>query len=315
MLNKAKFDWLIVIAVMTAVWFGIAESSQDIEADSIGQIVDSLFIRASSGEIRYQKEVEPARKALIAMGATAVPYLLNKLDTRDAREMLELTEIFKGIGEIAVESLVSVLGSDDNFTRRLAIRCLGEIKSEKAVWSLAPMATHSDFRTRTETMTALGNIGSAKGAPIVQRGLSDTVELVATAAAAACGKIKKDIDPKLLLGAFKHPYYGVRYAAAKSLSLIGEPIISSVAAFIDSTGDVGPRCFAILALGIESSDQSAKILSRYCGDDNWRIRAAVVEALGKTKVNRAKALLKKMLDKEKHPLVISRANVSLADWN
>ncbi len=291
----------------------VAEESSSMPPDSIGRIVDSLFIRASSGEIRFQSEVEPSRKALIALSVKAVPRLLTKLGSRDAREMLELTEIFKGIGEAAVDSLVTVLKSDDGFTRRLAIRCLGEIKSEKAIWSLQAMAQHRDFRTRVETMTAFGNIGSPTAAAAVQAGLRDSIELVATAAAAACGKIKKDIDPNALLAVFTHPYYGVRYAAARSLSLMGESVIVPVEAFIDSCADLNAKCFALLSLGINGSEKSVRVLGRYAASESWQIRAAAADALGKINASKAEAILKKMVVNEKHPLVMARAKASLTN--
>jgi len=301
------------MVLLIAVAYGVAAAEEAFPPpDSIGRIVDSLFIRASSGEIRFQAEVEPSRKALIALGIKAVPRLLSKLDTRDAREMLEITEIFKGIGESAVESLISVLRSDDGFARRLAIRCLGEIKSDKAVWSLQAMAQHRDFRTRVETMTALGNIGSPAASAAVQTGLNDSIELVATAAAAACGKIKKDIDPNALLAVLTHRYYGVRYAAARSLALIGESVIAPVSAYLDSSDDINAKCFAILSLAVKGSEKSVRTLSRFAESESWQVRTAVADALGMTKVRKAEPILKKMIAKENHPLAAAKAKAALA---
>ncbi len=310
MSNKTLISGLILVI---AVWCGAAAAKEDPEPpDSLGRIVDSLFVRASSGEIKFQAEVEPSRKALIALGIKAVPRLLSKLDTRDAREMLAITEIFKGIGEAAVESLISVLKSDDGFVRRLAIRCLGEIKSDKAVWPLQAMAQHRDFRTRVETMTALGNIGSSAASAAVQAGLNDSIELVATAAAVACGKIKKDIDPNALLAVLTHRYYGVRFAAARSLSLIGESVIAPVSAYLDSSGDVNARCFALLSLAVKGSEKSVKTLSRFAESESWQLRAAAADALGMTGIRKAESILKKMMAKDDHPLVKAKAKAALA---
>ena len=41
--------------------------------------VDSLFVIASSGEVKYRDMVEPAKDSIAAIGADAVPILVDKL--------------------------------------------------------------------------------------------------------------------------------------------------------------------------------------------------------------------------------------------
>ena len=47
-------------------------------APSLQEKVDSLFVIASTGEIRYKDMVQPAKDSLVAIGADAVPILAKK---------------------------------------------------------------------------------------------------------------------------------------------------------------------------------------------------------------------------------------------
>ncbi|MCP4582542.1 MAG: HEAT repeat domain-containing protein [candidate division Zixibacteria bacterium] len=300
----------ILVFIITVSLFPSELFAQDEPTNT--QIVDSLFMRASSGMVMYRDEVEPSKKALIDMGEAAIPRMLTKLNTRGAREMHTINDIFKGIGEIAVEPLAGRLTSRDDYVRRLAIRCMGEIKSPKAIEHLKPYAEHDDFRTRAGIMRAMGLIGNSQASQIVIDGLFDTDELVATAAAVACGKIKQGIDPVALIEVFDHPYYGVRYCAMKSLAELGEKSIEPLKLYIKSKPDDLSLGFAIEALGKTGLKKAIGILKQTIKSEKWAIRAFTAQALGDINSGKSKKILKKVLKTESHPLVINNAKMSLA---
>jgi len=275
------------------------------------EIVDSLFIRASSGEVKYQDLVEPSKKALVEMGELAVPQMLIKLATRDAREMQSVVDIFKGIGEPAVDSLVSRTGDSDAFTRRLAIRCLGEIGSTKAVPTLVDEAAHLDFRTRTAVMTALGQIGDAEAAPAVMAGLADSDELVATAAAVACGEIEDGIEAASLVAALDHPYYGVRYSAAASLAKLKAKAARPLADYLRSRERSLGSAHAVEALGAIGTNDVRDLVISQLGSDDWAIRAAAAEALGNMPGSKSSKALKRAIESERNLLVRAKLQASL----
>jgi len=282
------------------------------DGPSNAQIVDSLFMRASSGMIMYRDEVEPSKQALIDMGEAAIPQMLKKLNTRGAREMHTINDIFKGIGEIAVVPLAGRLSSRDDYVRRLAIRCMGEIKSPTAIEHLKPFAEHDDFRTRAGVMRALGLIGNSRAAELVIDGLFDKDELVATAAAVACGKIVEGIDPVALIEVLDHPYYGVRFCAAKSLAELGEYSIEPLKLYIKLNPDDISLGYAIEALGKTGSKKAIGILKNTIKSEKWAIRAYTAQALGDINSGKSKKILKKVIKTESHPLVLSNAEMSLA---
>jgi HEAT repeat protein len=207
-----RIEKLAAASIAAFIVFGfeysISQTNQATIAEGqYAKIVDSLWIRAASGDIKFKDQVEPSKKSIIEMGTQAIPRMLTKLNTRDAREMQTAIDIFKGIGEPAIDPLSKLVNDNDPFTRRTSIRCLEEIKNPRAIDPLLTVVNHDDFRTRAAAISALGSIGDSRAGDAVMKALIDNNELVATAAAVACGKIKTGINIQLLIGALMHPYY------------------------------------------------------------------------------------------------------------
>jgi HEAT repeat protein len=307
-----RFSLYVFIMLFTGAVSFLPQSSIIAQSTpTTAEIVDSLFIRASSGEVKYRDLVEPSKEALIEMGESAISQMLTKLGTHDAREMHTVVDVFKGIGEVAIDSLVIKLDSQDSFARRLAIRCLGEIKSPRAVEPLVELAGHDDFRTRAGILTALGKIACPDAAFTVMEGLSDADELVVTAAAVACGNIKEGIDPDALIIALSHPYYGVRYSACRSLIELGDIAVKPLLSHIKSRPDDISAGYTIEALGGIGSTRALNIFKETIKSNDWAIRVFTAEALGKIK--KSEKILKKALKSETHPLAIGKIKSSLVD--
>lgn len=307
MINSKAFN--IAAAVSAAIIVSasgnlFAQTNQTTIAKSqYARIVDSLWIRAASGDIKFKDQVEPSKKSIIEMGTQAIPQMLTKLNTRDAREIQALIDIFEGFGEPAVEPLSTFVNDSDPFKRRASIRCLEEIKSPKAVKPLLAVVNHDDFRTRAAAISALGCIGDIQADDAVMRALTDQNELVATAAAVACGRIKTGINIQLLIGALLHPYYGVRYSAAKALASIGEPAVQPLISHLDSFPNNKGAEFIILALGQIGSNKAAAVLDKELKSDQWTIRAAAAEAMGLFPARKFHKSLNNALKTENQPLV------------
>ena len=307
-INRKILLYLLSVIIILSLSPTIVFSQSE---DSTAYVVDSLFVYASSGDTQWRDLVEPSKKAISDMGNAAIPQMMTKLNTRDARETHTIVDIFKGIGEIAVDSLATRINDSDAFTRRLAIRCLGDIKSDKAVGPLISVKNHDDFRTRTGVMTALGKIGSSDGADAVMVGLSDLDELVATAAAVACGRIKEGVKPSVLIDELSHPYYGVRYSAMEALAELGEKSIKPLIDHIQIQSNSMSSGYAIEALIRIEPSKKQKILVKLINTDDWAIRAFSAEALGSIDSKKVRKALLKALKTEKHPFVIGKIKSSL----
>jgi len=305
-MNNIRLFVIISLAMLAGFNSATAQNGK-----SNTDVIDSLFLRASSGEVKFQELVEPSKNALIEMGEAAIPQMLTKLNTRDARETHTVVSIFKGIGEIAVEALIGKFDNEDDYVRRLAIRCLADIKSPKAVPDLISYADHDDFRTRAGVVRALGMIGDVGGASVVMIGLRDDNEVVATAAAVACGKISAGIKAESLIKALYNPYYGVRYSAAASLAKLGEAAIDPLKLEFKSKPPVITRCYLIMTLGEIGSISGLEVILDHFSTSDWQIKTYCAEALGKIESNKAKDALQTALKTETHPLVIASIEKAL----
>lgn len=186
-------------------------------ADQTGEM-ERLWRQAASGEIRFQKLVQPSKDSLSAMGEVAAQFLVSKLGTADAREKWALVDIYRGIGKTATPFLIPALNTDNKDQLRTTCRCLAEVKDTAALDALVGVAKHLDFTVRVEAVTAIGKTGGERGSRLLEPFLTDSVSLVRKAAVAGLGMIKSPGSSVLLMRALNDHYYGVRLAAYGGLA-------------------------------------------------------------------------------------------------
>ncbi|MBD3169912.1 MAG: hypothetical protein GF307_10550 [candidate division Zixibacteria bacterium] len=180
--------------------------------------LDSLWIRASSGGIRFRDEVQPAKDALVEHGEEAVDYLVDKMDTRGAREMHTLVDILGKIGSPAVDEVCGQLNSDDFYRVRLATRVLGRIGDSTAVDCLLPHAGSPEYNIRSGVASALGKIGHSSAVETLKELSRDEDYLVRKSAVVALGKMPFDKVKEQLILCLSDDYYGVRYSAGRAFA-------------------------------------------------------------------------------------------------
>ncbi len=205
--------------VLTITAAGFA-ATLDPATEKLYQKIDSLFVIASSGEVKYRDMVELAIDAIAKIGAPAVPPLIDKLDTQSARDRLTIISILTKIGSPAVPKLVEALGRPSWLVVQRVCWALGDIKDSVAIEPLKKVSVHPNWQVREYSVRAMGNIGSAKGLPTVLNAFSDSVGAVRKAAVFASGQIKhNDAIPKLV-EALGDDFYGARFAAMEALVLL-----------------------------------------------------------------------------------------------
>ncbi|NIM06127.1 MAG: hypothetical protein GTN65_11070, partial [Armatimonadetes bacterium] len=141
---------------------------------------------------KYRDQQQPAESTLVEMGEKAVPYLLEKLDTKSAREKWTLIRIFGKIGAPAVMPLVDSLKSENKEVTKLTIRILADIKDNRAVAPLVPLLDREDYNIRGHTCEALGKIADTSAFAPVSLCMEDSVEVVRKNAAVALGRMKDE---------------------------------------------------------------------------------------------------------------------------
>jgi len=280
------------------------------QGDSLYQVIDSLFKFATTKIIYYQDQVQPSKEALGEIGEPAVPYLVDKMDTQDARTMWALDDIFKIIGTPAVPAIVEAIGAEDNYKRRLAVRVLGDMKDTTAVEGLLRYTDDTDFRIRAGVLSALGKIGDRRGVEPALTGLKDDDYLVRTSAAISLSMlaVPSTIDP--LLNALSDPYYGVRFEAAKALWDIGEPSVDPVKRALEDQPDTTVYYLLIEIAGNLNDKKLVKPLTEILESDDPFARGFAVEALTTIDSKKAVKIFKKKLKNETHPFVLGKIELA-----
>ena len=276
------------------------------EGDSLYQVIDSLFKFATTKIIYYQDQVQPSKDALGEIGEPAVPYLVDRMDTQDARTMHALVDIFKMIGTPAVPAIVEAIRAEDNYKRRLAVRALGEMKDTTAVEGLLLYTYDPDFRIRSGVFRALGKIGDKRGVGPSLEGFDDDDYLVRTAAAVSLSMLADPSTIATLIESLSDEYYGVRFKAAEALWNIGEPAVKPVKNALENPTDT-TACYLLIEIAGRLKDKKLiKPLTKILESDDPIARGFAVEALINIDPKKAAGIFKKKLKKENHPFALGK---------
>lgn len=288
--------FLYLVSIIFVNLFSLSFSS-DLKSQ-----VDELFIKASSAEEKYRDLVEPSKKALIEMGKDAVPFLVDKLETQDAREILALVDILGKISEPAVLPLIDCLKSENKDKIKTASRILGDIKDKRAVQPLSDLLDNPDFSIRANACSSLGKIGDTTILNNISFMLNDSVEVVRKSAAVSLGDLNNPVAIDFLIKALKDKHFSVRMTASISLVKLGQkavdPLLKVLTDSVDNT-----RYLAIESLGKLKDPRAVPYLLEKLRSEDWAERGFAVEALGKIgDKNGIKAIID-LSKTESHPFV------------
>lgn len=295
------------------IGFLFALISAGAEADQVSDMtarVDSLFVIASSGELKYRDSVEPAKQALAELGAEAVPRLVDKLTTSDARERLTVIRILAKIGAPSLPHLRKSLVTLENplQIKRIcwALGDMGEVASA-AIPELVATTAHPDWQSREYAVRALGKIGDTISQSYVIDALSDPIGQVRKSAAWSAGRLRAGENAKILVAALADSFYGVRLNAADALTLIGPEVAQDLMAFAASE-DTRVGDLACETLGRACADSLESSVATFLFDalreGRPLRRASAAFALGECADSTAPTILQSLRLTESHPYVI-----------
>jgi HEAT repeat protein len=303
--------WLILPLLMMVV-----VTSSAIAASRLQEKVDSLFVLASSGEVAYRDLVEPAKDSIAALGVEVVPHLIEKFDTKSARERHTILHILKRIGSPAVPYLIRSLDHPNGLIVQRVCWALGDIADSSAVSALVAVSSHNRWQVRDEAIGALGDIGNPGGSPAIISGLSDSIGQVRKAAAVSAGKVGVIESVDRLVEMLGDGFYGARLSAVNSLLAMDSSVVlaairnrlkPSPATGDDLVGDLGCR-----VLGRIGSDSALSILFEQTGSDSPDRRAHAAMALAYSDPSDNCGYLKIVLDRETDRFVRLKIESALA---
>ncbi len=207
---RNKVSLLILLLVLSITTNSTAQST-------LKKQVDSLFVIASSGELKYRDLVKPTIEELASLGSVIVPILVDKLDTKSARERLTVNNIFKAIGAGAVPYLITSLKNPNGLIVQRVCTALGDIKDSSAVDALIAIADHSRWQVRDQAIGSVGDIADNKADDAVLFAFNDEIGQVRKSAAVSSGKMKILESVQLLIHQLGDDFYGARMSAAEAL--------------------------------------------------------------------------------------------------
>ncbi|MBU1318154.1 MAG: HEAT repeat domain-containing protein [candidate division Zixibacteria bacterium] len=288
----------------------VAAIASHAAASTIDDKVDDLFLKASSGEIRYQDIVQPSKDELIEMGSDAVPRLVTKLSSEDARERNTLVDIFRGIGALAVPALIEALETDNLYALRNALQCLGEIGERDATESLLRYFTDEHHSVRSAAVTAVGRCHDSSAVDPCVNLLSDSVESVRKSAAVALGRIEDARATGPLIRALDDVHFSVRMSAARSLTSIGSPACDALLNKCDSLS-VMAKSLAFEVWANSAYRPAAEILLSETYSTDPHVRGFAVVALASVSDEKARDRIEKLSETETDLFVLSRLRAAM----
>lgn len=254
-----KNKYVIPAATTCLLLLAVACSSAAAATD-LKRKVDSLFVIASSGEVKYRDMTESAMDSIAAIGVDAVPILIDKFTTKSARERWTIIWILQRIGSPAVPYLVKALKRPDGLVVQRVCWALGDIGDTAAVEALIGVSGHSRWQVRDQAIGALGKIGDRRADEAVVFTLDDPIGQVRKAAVVSCRKLTIVGSLGQLVHALGDDFYGARLSAAEALLKMDTAKV--IAALVDSiesenefVGDVG--CYI---LGEFATDEAIELL-------------------------------------------------------
>lgn len=246
-------------------------------AGTIKHKVDSLFVIASSGEMKYRDQVQPGIDSIAAMGVDAVPVLVDKFTTNSARERLTIINILKKIGSPAVPYLVESLRRPEWLVVSRVCWALGDIKDSAAVIPLVGACGHSGWQVREKALDALGKIEDAQAEATVLSALTDSVGQVRKAAVVAAGRLGLLNGINNLVHMLGDDFYGARMSAVEVLAGMDSARVRD--ALADSLHSdnrlLGNLACHVLGLALTEEAVDLLIAEAESTEDNRRAHAVV----------------------------------------
>lgn len=203
--------------------------------------MDSLFIRASAAPLRFQSDVEPARKAMIALGLEALEYSEEHFGTVMPRERLALEHIIPALYNLhpndVRESLIKACEDDSAEVSAFAMTMCGKLRIQEAIGPLLNQLEHGNWRLRSIAAKQLGEMETLPDSAlkILSNRLQDEQVMVRGSSAYAIGKLMPSNTLELLRSAFFEELQIIRNNAIKGMEASKKVSLSLLMNLIEGT--------------------------------------------------------------------------------
>ncbi len=294
---------VITLSIFATLTLGLCVTTASALTKAQEKKFDSLFVLASVGEIKYKDLVGPAKDSIAAMGGEVAVLLIDKFDTKSARERVTILEILKKIGKGAVPELVKALHRPNGLVVERVCNSLAEIGDSAAVPGLLGVTGHPRWQVREQSTGALGKCHDSRANNAVTSAMLDTIGQVRKAAAVAAGDLKLRTGIPALVHMLGDDFYGARMCALETLCKLDTANVITILAdsILSSNAVIGDRACAVL--GRLRTQSARNILMEQVKSVNARRRSHAGLALIYSDPADSCGLQKSFVDVETNPRV------------
>jgi HEAT repeat protein len=261
-----------------------------------------------------QKKVPEAREALAARGATAVAFLVEKLDDEYSLARRALETIFAKIGPPTIDTLAERLmveAEEGDQVRRTVIGILAKIRHQASADALvafvrAQQSGGGDDVNQFRAIMATSILGDPRAVELIQPFQEHEKEGRRLQYCIVMERFRPQAGFEPLLELLGDEFFSVRYAAQEALVAVGEPAVPGLVELAAETDDVIVGNHAVMALGLIGDRRAWRTLQERLGAESWSARGYAVEALSRIDSARARRLFDRRLAGETHPFVLGK---------
>ena len=207
--------------------------------------------------------------------------------------------------------IATALTNPDARIQKSAIHAIGESGDDLWCWHLTTLLTSPDCTIRYATACALGRLGPS-AAPLLERALTDSYDLVRHAAAEGLGKIAPESSIPALSATLADTDTDVRKAAARSLYHIGQPATAALIQAL-SHPDSDVRRVAEDGLG-EWKEETAVIPLLRMAEERPESKTGAFVALRRIGAPAAEQICASLADGTLSPPLAEAALIKMMHW-
>jgi len=244
------------------------------------------------GELGFPRVIGPLCRALADREWTVRIAVIEALaTTQDPKGIQALIEVLKDeipavaqsaatalvcYGQLAVNSLASVLTEREAGARQQAIRALGKIDDERVIPALAVALNDTESSVRVTLAETLGEMSTGQVIPALCQLLQDPDPFVVNTAIAATEKVGLPANPD------EQAIYAVAKRDWVRAVVLGSASVESLTRTLKCT-DEEVRREAARSLGLIGDPKAIKPLMEAMTDERWFVRETSALALGRIK--------------------------------
>lgn len=244
--------------------------------------LDEIFGIASSGETKYYgKEIQKkAQNTIIGLKDKSAGFLVKKLNSKSAREIISAMEFLGKMGKECTPYLVYAAENPDTHSTIVSriIAVFEKTKDNRAVKTVYSKLDTTNARIKRAAISALAVFGEKSAIPEMIKALNDENPAIVRASISALGKLDAESAIPDLVKMLDDERYSIRYPAALVLTNFRGKAVEELLDYLPKSGKLA-KYQIVECFGKIKDKRAVEPLINMLSDQDWALRAFCVEAL------------------------------------